>query len=294
MGLSESPGATEDKESPLSPASFLGHFAGLFPYNIELPFVQKWDQQVLCTELLDEADHSHVPSFYTDPLSDPQIVPSAGPRPHSRLGLPGRSPAPFQPVSDQGPPRPVGDPWGPKHMFTGLLRSWRVPIPYVIYIVCACHICVRVCRSCMWRVAHVNKDLSMCPAHGGARDAAEIPHVPSGPQFSLKPDACLEASLTHRVSQRRLEGVTPEQKAEACWVGVGASLPHSAAVLHSIGPRLQSQRRDTATAEPGVPSPRTQSLFPRTRLSRVVGQMDEITGLSGYKLSGNGLTAPSP
>lgn len=63
-----------------------------------------------------------------------------------------------------------------------------------------------VCRSCMWRVAHVNKDLGMCPAHGGARDAAEIPHVPSGPQFSLKPDACLEASLIHRVSQRRLEG----------------------------------------------------------------------------------------
>lgn len=73
---------------PLSPASFLGHFAGLFPYNIELPFVQKWDQQVLCTELLDEADHSHVPSFYTDLLLDPQIVPSAGPRPHPALVSP--------------------------------------------------------------------------------------------------------------------------------------------------------------------------------------------------------------
>lgn len=90
----------------------------------------------------------------------------------------------------------------------------------------------------------------------------------------------------------------PERKAEVCWIGVGAAfhilLPHSAAVLHSIGPRLESQRRDTATAKPRVPSPRTQSLFPRTRLSRVVGQMDEITGLSGYKLSGNGLTAWSP
>ena len=52
-------------------------------------------------------------------------------------------------------------------------------------IMCAYHVCV--CRSCMWCVTRVNKALDTCPAHGGARDAAEIPHVPFGPQFSLKP-----------------------------------------------------------------------------------------------------------
>ena len=48
--------------------------------------------------------------FYTDLLSDPQIVPSAGPRPHPRLGLPGRSPASFQPVRAQDPSRAVETP----------------------------------------------------------------------------------------------------------------------------------------------------------------------------------------
>ena len=136
------------------------------------------------SELLDVADRSHVPSCYTDLLSDPQIVPSAGPRPHPRLGLPSRSPASFQPVRAQDPSRAVETPGDQSTFPQGccLAGGFLSRMLSTLYA-CVSHMAC-VCRPCMW---HVNEDLGMCPAHGGARDAAEIPHVPFGPQFSLKP-----------------------------------------------------------------------------------------------------------
>lgn len=65
----------------------------------------------------------------------------------------------------------------------------------------------------------------------------------------------------------------PERKAEVCWIGVGAAfhilLPHSAAVLHSIGPRL-SLSAGTQRQQALGSLLHELNLCSRTRLSRVV------------------------
>lgn len=78
-------------------------------------------------------------------------------------------------------------------------------------------------------------------------------------------------------------------------MGLGANLPHFAASLHNIGPRLESQHREKMTVKALGPfSTNSISVPTHPCLSPVVGQMDEITGLSGYKLNGNWLNTWSP
>lgn len=85
MGCSESPAGRRGQGKSPVPCLLPRASRWAFFYKTELPFVQKWDRQVLCPELLDVADRSHVPSYYVDLLSDPQNVPSAGPRAHPAL-----------------------------------------------------------------------------------------------------------------------------------------------------------------------------------------------------------------
>ena len=118
------------------------------------------------------------------------------------------------------------------------------------------------------------------------------------PALSEATDACLEVSLTHMVSREKAgpeqECATCQRKAEVCWVGAGGKSPHCAARLRSVGPRLVSQHGEDDRKALGPFSTNSTSVPTHPCLSPVVGQMDEITGLSGYKLNGNWLNTWSP
>lgn len=101
------------------------------------------------------------------------------------------------------------------------------------------------------------------------------------------------------VSQRRLgreqEGATPEQEIKVCWTGGGGRSSTSCCQFAQYWSLTGvSAQGDDDSKALGPFSTNSISVPTDPCLAPVVGQMDEITGFSGYKLNGNWLNTWSP